>query len=89
MARGRLSEPRAVDRHDQPGWQGGLKRGEGLDVLCPHLAPNAEVKEQEYGIVATKRALAGALRLPSLWRWKSPVPVWHCGVQETKSMLAV
>jgi len=33
----------AVDRHQKPGWQAKLKRGEWLDALCKHLAPDAEV----------------------------------------------
>ena len=33
----------AVDRHDQPQWQGKLKRAQWLDALCQRLAPGAEV----------------------------------------------
>ena len=33
----------AVDRHDQPQWEGKLKRNEWLEVLCDRLAPGAEV----------------------------------------------
>jgi len=33
----------AVDRHDEPQWQGKLKRAEWLQSLCDRLAPGAEV----------------------------------------------
>lgn len=33
----------AVDRHDTPGWQAKLKRGQWLEALCKRLAPGAEV----------------------------------------------
>ena len=39
----------AVDRHDQPGWQAKLKRGEWLDALCARLAPGAEVGMEACG----------------------------------------
>ena len=40
----------AVDRHDQPQWQGKLKRAQWLDALCERLAPGAGRRSRHRGV---------------------------------------